>query len=68
VYTVLSWVQQRSAIFDVIERLCAPLLQPLRKIMPPMGGLDLSALALLVLLQVASIVVSYALPTVLANF
>jgi YggT family protein len=68
VYTVLSWVQQRSAIFDVIERLCTPLLQPLRQIIPPMGGLDLSALALLVLLQVASIVVSYALPTVLANF
>ncbi len=66
VYSVLSWVQARSHLSDVLERLCAPLLLPVRRIVPPVGGFDLSALVLLVLLQVASIVLNYALPAVLA--
>ena len=68
VYTVLSWVQTHSPLADVLTRLCAPLLAPIRRVMPNMGGLDLSALVLLVLLQVAAIVVGYALPMVLAYF
>nr|WP_315225882.1 YggT family protein [uncultured Albidiferax sp.] len=66
IYSVLSWMQARSPLSDVLERLCAPLLLPVRRIVPPVGGFDLSALVLLVLLQVVSIVISYALPTVLA--
>jgi YggT family protein len=66
VYSVLSWVQAHSPLSDVLERLCAPLLLPVRRIVPPVGGFDLSALVLLVLLQVASIVLNYALPAVLA--
>jgi YggT family protein len=68
VYSVLSWVQARSPLSDVLERLCAPLLLPVRRMVPPVGGFDLSALLLLVLLQVASIVLNYALPAVLAMF
>ena len=68
VYTVLSWMQTRTPLSEVIERLCVPLLAPIRRVLPSMGGLDLSALVLLVLLQVAAIVVGYALPMVLAYF
>ena len=67
VYSVLSWLQSHSPLFDVLERLCAPLLGPVRRIVPPVGGFDLSTLVLLVLLQIASIVMNYALPTVLAT-
>lgn len=67
IYSVLSWMQIRSPISDVLERLCTPLLLPVRRIVPPIGGLDLSALVLLVLLQVVAIVVGYALPAVLAQ-
>ena len=57
VYAVLSWVQQgRSPLADVIARLCEPVLRPLRRIIPLVGGIDLSPLAALVLLQVAMIV------------
>ena len=56
VYAVLSWVQTRSVLSDVIERLCAPPLIPIRKLVPLVGGVDLSPLVLLVLLQVAAIV------------
>ncbi len=56
VYAILSWTQSDSPISAVIDRLCAPLLAPLRKIIPLVGGIDLSPLALLVVLQVAAMV------------
>jgi len=67
IYAVLSWMQTRSPMMDVIERLCAPPLQPLRKLIPLVSGVDLSPLALLVLLQVASIVLGHAMNAVLAT-
>lgn len=56
VYAVLSWVQTRSAISDLLERLIIPLLGPIRSIVPLIGGVDLSPLVLLLLLQIAGIV------------
>ena len=56
VYAVLSWVQTQSPASEVIARLCEPLLRPLRRIIPLVGGIDLSPLVLLVLLQVAMMV------------
>jgi YggT family protein len=55
VYAILSWMPTRSVLSDVIERLCAPLLSPIRRLLPLVGGIDLSPLVLLVLLQVVSI-------------
>jgi len=56
IYAVLSWVQTNSVMADVIERLVAPLLQPIRRFLPLIGGIDLSPLVLLVILQIAAIV------------
>ena len=69
VYAILSWVQTNSVIADELERLVAPLrrtsapssgvaplLQPIRRVLPLVGGVDLSPLALLVILQIAAIV------------
>ena len=56
VYAILSWVQTNSVIAGVLERLVAPLLQPIRRVLPLVGGVDLSPLALLVILQIAAIV------------
>ena len=58
VYAIMSWTRSDSPISDVIERLCAPLLRPLRKLIPLVGGIDLSPLALLVLLQVGAIILA----------
>ncbi len=68
IYAVLSWMQTQSPMMDVIERLCAPPLKPLRKLIPLVSGVDLSPLALLVILQVASIVLGHAMNTVLSTF
>mgnify|MGYP000862965725 CR=1 FL=1 len=59
VYAVLSWVQTRTPIADVIGRLCDPLLRPLRRVIPLLGGVDLSPLVALVLLQVAMMVLAH---------
>ncbi|MET0312530.1 MAG: YggT family protein [Burkholderiaceae bacterium] len=59
VYAIMSWVRSDSPLMDVIERLCAPPLRPLRKVIPLVGGVDLSPLALIVILQVLLIVVTH---------
>ncbi|HWP13843.1 MAG TPA: YggT family protein, partial [Ramlibacter sp.] len=59
VYAILSWVRADSPVVDVIDRLCAPLLRPWRRLIPLVGGIDLSPLAFLVALQVAAIVLAY---------
>jgi YggT family protein len=55
-YAILSWVRADSPIADVIGRLCSPLLRPWRRLIPLVGGIDLSPLAFLVALQVGAIV------------
>jgi YggT family protein len=58
VYAIASWVRADSPILDVIERLCAPLLRPWRRLIPLVGGIDLSPLAFLVALQVVAIILA----------
>lgn len=59
VYAVLSWVQTHSVLSDLVERLCAPPLTPIRRVLPLVGGIDLSPLVLLVLLQIGAIVLGH---------
>ena len=55
---VMSWVGNRTLAHDVFERLCAPLLAPIRRRIPLVGGVDLSPLLLVVVLQVLGMVLS----------
>ncbi len=56
IYAVLSWVQTQSVAADFLERLVMPVLIPIRRVVPLVGGIDLSPLVLLLILQVAGIV------------
>ncbi|MEP6558477.1 MAG: YggT family protein [Burkholderiales bacterium] len=57
VNAVLSWFPTtQSSMTDVLNQLVEPLLRPFRGVIPLIGGIDLSPLALLVLLQIATIV------------
>lgn len=51
---VLSWVQPYSPLMGVLSRLLEPMLAPVRRVLPTVGGIDLSVFVLLVLLQVLS--------------
>ena len=53
VYAVLSWVQPGAPVMGTLDRLVSPLLNPVRRVVPTIGGVDLSVLVLLLLLQVA---------------
>jgi len=55
-HAVLSWVPNHSPIAGVVARLAEPLLAPLRRVLPNLGGLDFSPLVALVILQVLLIV------------
>lgn len=56
---LLSWFSQgRSPVENVMLQLTEPLLRPIRRILPPLGGLDLSVLVVLVGLQFLNILFS----------
>lgn len=56
-YVLLSWVGDRgrnpvgAVLVDIVE----PALRPMRRLLPPIGGLDLSPLVVILLLQAALI-------------
>lgn len=58
VAAVFSWVNPYAPMAAVFDQLTRPLLQPFRRIIPPVGGVDLSPLALLLLLQIALFVIA----------
>lgn len=56
---ILSWVSQgRSPIEYVLNQLTEPFLAPIRRILPPLGGLDLSVLVAIIGLQFFQILLS----------
>ncbi|RMH05677.1 MAG: YggT family protein [Aquificota bacterium] len=52
VHAIGSWVPQirESKAYQVIDRLVSPLLEPIRRVLPPVGGLDFSPFVLLLFL------------------
>lgn len=61
VYALVSWVPSlRGRWTDYVAMMVEPVLQPVRRIIPPLGGLDLSFLIVIIALQwVASLAHSY---------
>jgi YggT family protein len=56
---ILSWVSQgRNPIEAVMHQLSEPLLAPVRRFIPPIGGLDLSMIVVLLGLQFVEILVN----------
>ena len=55
---ILSWVNPLAPIMPVLQTLTAPLLAPIRRVMPAFSGMDFSPLILLVLAQVAMMLLS----------
>lgn len=53
VEAVFSWVNPHAPLAPFVRALNQPLLQPLRRVVPLIGNVDLSPLAALILLQIA---------------
>ena len=63
---ILSWVGQHSPAAAVFDALARPFLAPFRRLIPPFSGIDLSPLALLVVLQIVLMVLEWMRQGVLA--
>lgn len=54
VYMVFSWLiafnivnlrnPAMAQIYDIVRRICDPILEPIRRVVPPLGGLDMAFL------------------------
>ena len=52
-YAVLSWLPNvRGPWVDALSRLVQPVLDPIRRIIPPIGGFDWSFLVLIIVIQI----------------
>jgi YggT family protein len=58
VLALMSWVNPGSPMHALSERLCSPFLRPFRRWIPLIGGVDLSPIALLLVLQLLGIVLA----------
>jgi YggT family protein len=54
---LLSWLNPRSPAMPILYQLTAPFLNPLRRVVPQLGGIDLSPILLFVIVQVLLMVV-----------
>lgn len=58
VMAVLSWIgQSNNPLLSVVHQITEPLIRPIRRIMPPIGGLDLSPMFLIIGLMFFKLVV-----------
>lgn len=58
VLAVMSWVNPGSLMHGLAARLCEPFLRPFQRLVPLVGGIDLSPLVLLLLLQISGMLLS----------
>lgn len=52
VFAIMSWVNPSAPMYALTARLAEPFLRPFQRLIPMMGGLDLSPLVFLLVLQI----------------
>ena len=55
---VFSWINPHAPLAPFVHALNDPLLRPIRRVMPPVGGIDFSVLVALILLQIVKYLLS----------
>lgn len=53
---IFSWVNPHAPLAPFVHALNTPILRPIRRVVPPIGGVDLSVLVALVLIQIIQFV------------
>ncbi|QNA91174.1 YggT family protein [Massilia sp. Dwa41.01b] len=59
---IFSWVNPHAPLAPFVHDLNDPLLRPIRRVVPPIGGLDLSVLVAVLLLQIVLFVLRNFVP------
>lgn len=55
---IFSWINPHAPLAPFVHALNDPLLRPIRRVVPPIGGIDLSVLVAIILLQIAQMVIN----------
>ncbi len=61
---IFSWINPNAPVAPFIHAMNDPILRPVRRIIPPIGGLDLSVFAAMILLQIILRLISMGLASV----
>lgn len=64
---IFSWVNPNAPLAPFVRALNEPLLRPLRRVVPPLGGIDFSMLVALILLQIVLMVVRNLFPPLIVQ-
>lgn len=57
IQVVLSWVQPYSPMNRILAQFISPIMTPIQRIIPPIGGIDITPIPALMLLQATSILI-----------
>lgn len=68
IHAVMSWFNPHTSLSPVLNAITAPFLRPLRNRIPPVGNVDLSAFALIILCQLTLLVPVYFLDKLVRSF
>lgn len=60
IYAIISWVNPHAPVAPALGMLLRPLLAPIQRVLPPVGGFDLSPLVLLLAVYVLQMIVARA--------
>ena len=63
---ILSWVKPTggNALMEILYKITMPLMRPVRRVIPPMGGIDISPIPVLIGLKFLSILLVEPIVTV----
>jgi len=55
---IFSWINPHAPLAPFVHALNEPLLRPLRRVIPPLGGLDITVLVAFILLQIVKYLIN----------
>lgn len=58
IQVILSWVQPHSPATHLLRQFTSPIMQPVQRFTPPIGGFDISPIPAMILLQLLVILIS----------
>lgn len=56
IQVLLSWTQPHSQAYQLLNKFTSPLMKPLQRFIPPVGGVDLSPIPAIIILQLLIII------------
>jgi YggT family protein len=57
IQAILSWVQPNSQISLLLYKISSPIMRPIQRIIPPVGGIDITPIPAMILLQLLMIMI-----------